>query len=74
MSFSEGLAAVTLHKRVGYVVTNGGMVISPQFVHGEPFHEGVALVYTTWGMNVFGRTEGWDLFRRADTLIRLENS
>jgi WG containing repeat len=63
--FSEGLAAVALHKKVGYIDATGKMVISPQFVHGEPFHEGLALVYTTWGINVFGRTEGWDLFRRA---------
>jgi len=63
--FSEGLAAVALHKKVGYIDPTGKMVISPRFVHGEPFHEGLALVYTTWGMNVFGRTEGWDLFRLA---------
>jgi len=64
MRFSEGLAAVALHKKVGYIDTTGKMVISPQFVDGEPFHEGFALVYTTWGMNIFG-TEGWDLFRSA---------
>jgi len=64
-TFSEGLAAVVLHKKVGYIDLTGKMAISPRFVHGEPFHEGLALVYTTWGMNVFGRTEGWDLFRRA---------
>ena len=64
MRFSEGLAAVALHKKVGYIDTTGTMVISPQFVDGEPFQGGLALVYTTWGMNIFG-TEGWDLFRRA---------
>jgi hypothetical protein len=65
MKFSEGLAAVAVHKKVGYIDTTGKIVISLQFVHGEPFQEGLALVYTTWGMNIFGRTEGWDLFRRA---------
>lgn len=63
--FSEGLAAVALHKRVGYIDTTGKMVIAPRFVYGEPFHESLALVYTTWGLNIFGRAEGWDLFRRA---------
>ncbi len=64
-NFSEGLAAVALHKKIGYIDPTGKMVISPRFVHGEPFHEGLALVYTTWGVNVLGRAEGWDLFRRA---------
>jgi hypothetical protein len=63
--FSEGLAAVALHKKVGYIDGNGKIVISPRFVYGESFNEGLALVYTTWGMNIFGRTEGRDLFRRA---------
>jgi hypothetical protein len=69
MRFSEGLAAVALHKKVGYIDTIGTMVISPQFVDGEAFHEGLALVYTTWGVNIFG-TEGWDLFRRAGYIDR----
>jgi len=63
--FSEGLAAVALHKKFGYIDTTGKMVIAPRFVHGEPFHEGLALVYTSWGMNILGHAEGWDLFRRA---------
>jgi hypothetical protein len=58
-------APVVLHRKVGYVDTTGKMVITPQFVDGEPFHEGLALVYTTWGINILGHTEGWDLFRRA---------
>jgi len=64
-NFSEGLAPVALHKKFGYVDTTGKIVISPQFVFAEPFREGLALVYTTFGMNILGRTEGWDLFRRA---------
>jgi hypothetical protein len=63
--FSEGLAPVALHKKFGYVDTSGRVVIAPQFVNADPFSDGLALVYTTWGMNIFGRTEGWDLFRRA---------
>jgi hypothetical protein len=63
--FSERLAAVALHKKFGYVDTLGRVVIMPQFVNADSFSDGLALVYTTWGMNIFGRTEGWDLFRRA---------
>ena len=63
-SFSEGLAPVELHKKFGYVDTSGRVVIAMQFASADPFSDGLALVYTTWGMNIFG-TEGWDLFRRG---------
>ena len=62
--FSEGLARVELHGKCGYVDISGRVVIPFKFVHAEPFTDGLALVYTTWGANIFG-TEGWDFFRRA---------
>jgi hypothetical protein len=49
----------------GYQDKSGTYVIPPQFVHAEPFHEGLALVYTTWGMNLLGKTEGVYLFGRV---------
>jgi hypothetical protein len=51
--------------KFGYIDSTGRLVIPLKFAHARPFSEGLALVYTTWGMNIFGRTEGWDLFRRA---------
>jgi len=63
-AFSEGLAPVALHKKFGYVDASGRIVIPLQFAYAEPFRDGLALVYTTFGMNLLGR-EGRDLFRRA---------
>jgi hypothetical protein len=62
--FSEGLAVVELHRKFGYIDSSGRLVIPLKFVDAEPFSDGLALVYTTWGMNLFG-AEGWDFFRRA---------
>lgn len=47
--FSEGLSACSEGGRIGYMNTNGEMVIQPIFVGGGDFHEGVACVWTEKG-------------------------
>lgn len=42
--FSEGLAAVRIKDRYGYVNKTGEIVIQPQFTEANPFKEGSALV------------------------------
>ena len=49
----------------GYQDRAGTFVIAPQFAHANSFSDGLALVYTTWGMNLLGKTEGVWLFARA---------
>jgi WG repeat protein len=49
----------------GYVDKNGSYAIRPQFAHAESFQEGLALVQTTWGVNLMGKTEGVYLFGRV---------
>jgi hypothetical protein len=44
---------------------NGSYAIRPQFAHAEAFQEGLALVQTTWGVNLLGKTEGVYLFGRV---------
>ena len=63
--FSEGLAPAALGKKFGYIDATGRFVIEPQFVFAEPFSEGRALVFPDWGLNFFGRAEGYTLFVRA---------
>ena len=41
-SFSEGLAAVQIGWRWGFINKAGAMVINPQFDRVEPFSEGLA--------------------------------
>ena len=48
----------------------GAYAISPQFVHAEPFHNDLALVFSTWGINLFGKTEGVYLFGRVGYIDR----
>jgi len=64
-AFSEGLAVVRVRKKFGYIDTTGRLVIPLQFAGAAPFSEGLALVYTTLGMNLFGKTEGVWLFASA---------
>jgi len=59
------VAVKSANGKWGYQDKNGTYVIPPKFVHAEAFHEGVALVTTTWGMNLFGKTEGVWLFGRV---------
>ncbi len=51
-SFSEGLAAVKVGDRFGYLNTRGEMAIEPQFVVATPFSDGLAVVETAdaWGV------------------------
>jgi hypothetical protein len=44
---------------------NGSYAIRPQFAHAESFQEGLALVQTTWGVNLMGKTEGVYLWGRV---------
>jgi len=55
----------------GYQDKYGAYVIPPQFVHAEPFHNDLALVCTTWGFNLFGKTEGVYLFARVGYIDRI---
>lgn len=48
----------------GYQDKSGVYRIPPKFLFAHGFSDGLALVYTTSGMNILG-TEGWDLFRRV---------
>jgi WG containing repeat len=43
--FSEGLAAVRIGEKVGYIDRNGEIAITPQFARAAGFSEGLALVY-----------------------------
>ncbi len=52
-------------KQFGYIDSTGHIVVPLQFVHADPFSEGLALVYTTWGMNILGAEEGYIFFVRA---------
>src|SRR5262249_37536648 len=45
--FSEGLAAVKVNGKWGYIDKSGKYVISPQFSRARSFHEGLAFV--GWG-------------------------
>jgi hypothetical protein len=51
-SFSEGLAAVKVGDRFGYMSTGGELAIQPQFTRASPFADGLAVVETTdaWGV------------------------
>jgi len=69
-AFSEGLAVVKLKKKFGYIDTGGRLVIPLKFAGAAPFSEGLALVYTTLGMNLFGKTEGVWLFASAGYIDR----
>ena len=42
--FSEGLAAILVGQRTGFIDTKGDVVIAPQFAQGCFFHEGMAAV------------------------------
>ena len=64
-AFSEGLAVVELKKKFGYIDQNGRLVIPLEFAGAAAFSDGLALVYTTLGMNLFGKTEGVWLFASA---------
>ncbi len=48
MPFSEGLAAVKVDYKFGYINTQGEMVIEPQFDRALPFANGKALVSLGW--------------------------
>lgn len=63
--FSEGLAPAALSKKFGYIDATGKYAIEPQYVFAEPFSDGLALVFPDWGVNFFGRAEGYTLFVRA---------
>jgi hypothetical protein len=45
-SFSEGLAAVSLNRKWGYIDAGGGYVIAPRFGDASEFSEGLALATT----------------------------
>lgn len=64
-SLSDGLAVVRLKKKFGYIDQGGRLVIPLQFADAAPFSEGLALVYTSLGINLFGKTEGVWLFATA---------
>lgn len=42
--FSEGLAAVVINGKLGYINKDAGLVLPPKFDSGTSFHEGLALV------------------------------
>jgi len=45
--FSEGLAAVRVGGKWGYIDRSGKMVIPPRFLRAEPFRGGLAVVDTS---------------------------
>lgn len=51
LGFSEGLAAIKIDQRWGYVNIRGDVVIKPIYVEARNFHEGLAAVKTEkgWG-------------------------
>ena len=49
--FHDGLAAFKAGKYVGYVNTQGKVVVEPRFVEGARFNDGLALVVDTAGNN-----------------------
>src|SRR6185295_1368117 len=56
--FREGLAAVQVSEKWGYVDKNGALVIKPEFDKAEDFSEGLAAVAVNgkWGyIDKFGR-------------------
>ena len=48
-NFSEGLAAVKIGKKWGYIDQQGKLVINPQFIRAENFSEGLAAVLDVSG-------------------------
>lgn len=54
--FSEGLAAVQMNKKWGYINTNGDLIIAPQFENARPFSEGLAAVKTGGKYGYIDRT------------------
>jgi len=57
----------------GYVDKNGSYAIRPQFAHAESFQEGLALVQTTWGVNLMGKAEGVTFGGALDTSMLTAN-
>lgn len=57
-AFSEGLAAVRVDGRVGYIDAAGNMVIQPQYTTGSDFDDGLAVVETetTWSVITYDGT------------------
>jgi hypothetical protein len=47
MIFHDGLAAIPVNKKWGYINTNGKIVISPQFIQPRKFRDGVLLTGKT---------------------------
>jgi hypothetical protein len=81
--FSEGLAAVEVDGKWGYVDTSGKMVIAPQFGHAQRFRGGTARVSTgnryglidkkgkfIWGPEKFKASPWWWLALPEAALMR----
>jgi hypothetical protein len=56
--FSEGLAAVQLHKRFGYIGPDGRFVIQPKYSAAKPFKGDLALVATRQPLEPLGSEYG----------------
>ena len=54
--FSEGLAAVRVDTRWGYINSRGEQVIEPRYTFARPFSEGLAAVEGLSGWNYINRS------------------
>jgi hypothetical protein len=55
-SFSEGLAWIQSSGKYGFIDRSGEFVVAPSFIHGEDFHEGMALVVVEGPCSHFSRS------------------
>ena len=67
--FSEGLAAVEINGKWGYVNTNGEMVISPEYYEACSFKDGLARVKTS-----DSDLDGWTYINKSGRKIKDEKT
>jgi hypothetical protein len=53
--FSEGLGAVQINGKCGYINASGKVIIPPQYQYAEPFHQGLAAVWVGTGWHYINR-------------------
>lgn len=78
--FSEGLAAVLINKKWGYIDTTGKIVIEPQFYKANGFSENLAFVNlrdVAWVgpyMNAIINKKGDIVFELNDSLVSVDSN